>query len=268
MLIAQLSDPHVTRDLSDLPVDPCARLDHVIDAINSRAISPDLAIVTGDLINNGTADEYQLLRTFLDRIDTRVLVIPGNHDNASLLRSALSDFLPDDCAANHVSYVIDDYPLRLVCLDTSWPGRADGVFDTDRAAWLDDALAASNKPTMVFMHHPAFDSGIAFMDTMRLDNPEEFAAIIAKHQHVSTVASGHLHRSLTTRIAHATAVGAPSTTHQLALNFDPTMAGLSLEPSGYLLHAFDGQAVLTHSVTVGEFEVVPLAEFSTGMDPN
>lgn len=266
MLIAQLSDPHVTPDYSDLPIDPCARLDQVIDAINSRSIPLDLVIITGDLINNGTTEEYQLLRTYLDRINTRVLVLPGNHDDAPLMRTELVDFLPSDCAEGHVSYVIDEYPVQLVCLDTSFPGRADGVFDATRAAWLDDALASSNKPTVVFMHHPAFESGIAFMDTMKLDNIEEFTAIIAKHQHVSTVASGHLHRSLTTRIAHATAVGAPSTTHQLALNLDPSMAGLSLEPSGYLLHAWNGQAVLTHAVTVGGFEVVALDEFTDVMD--
>lgn len=268
MLIAQISDPHVTDDLNDLPVDPRERLDIVIDHINAITVPLDLVVATGDLINNGTSEEYSLLLAHLERIDAPVRVLPGNHDDAGLMRSALSDYLPAECADTHLSYVIDNLPVRLVCLDTSLVGHAEGVFDRDREAWLDQTLAASTKPTIVFMHHPAFNSGMRFMDAMSLTNKDEFAHVIGKHPHVSTVASGHLHRSITTRIAHAVATGAPSTTHQLALDLDPSKAGLSLEPSGYLLHSWNGSTVLTHAVTVGDFEIVPIEHFMDEPTPN
>ena len=259
MLIAQISDPHITDDLHDLPVDPRMRLDTVIEHLNATSVGApplDLVVATGDLTNYGTAEEYRLLRSHLERIDARVLVLPGNHDDASLMRTALTDYLPDTLTENHLSYVIDDYPIRLVCLDTSLVGHPEGIFDDERATWLDTSLAASDTPTMLFMHHPAFDSGIEWMDGMSLTNKEEFAEIISRHPQVGTVASGHLHRCLTTRIAHAVATGAPSTTHQLALDLDPSRAALSLEPAGYLLHRWDGATLLTHAVTVGDYELL------------
>ncbi len=267
MLIAQISDPHITEDLADLPVDPRHRLENVIDALNASTVPLDLVIATGDLTNNGTADEYAVLRGHLERITARVLVMPGNHDDAPLMRSELADYLPANAADNHLSYTIDEYSLRLVCLDTSLVGLAGGVFDAEREAWLDNTLAATDTPTIVFMHHPAFNSGMGWMDTMSLDNKEEFAAVIAKHPHVGTVASGHLHRSLTTRIAHAVAVGAPSTTHQLALDLNPNQAALSLEPSGYLLHAWDGSTIMTHAVIVGDFDIMRMDHFVDMMKP-
>ncbi len=266
MLIAQISDPHVTDDPFFIPVDPQERLAHVVAHINASSVPIDLVVATGDLTNDGTAAQYDILDVWLRKLAPRVAVLPGNHDDSALMRTALADFVIGTPADTHLSYVIDDYDLRMVCLDTSEVGRHDGVFDNERSAWLDTSLAASDEPTIVFMHHPAFECGVRWMDLMSLENRGHFADVIGRHPQVLTVASGHLHRSLTTRIAHAVANGAPSTAHQLNLDLHPDRASLSTEPSGYLLHWWNGTTIVSHAVTVNDHEVVRMDEVVAEID--
>ena len=54
-----------------------------------------------------------------------VFVIPGNHDAREPLRAAFGGdgYLPAD---GFLQYAIEDYPLRLVALDTLIPGEGGG----------------------------------------------------------------------------------------------------------------------------------------------
>jgi len=50
-------------------------------------------------------------------------------------------------------------------LDTLVPGQGGGRLGPARLAWLDARLAeAPARPTLVFMHHPPFKTGIERMD--------------------------------------------------------------------------------------------------------
>ena len=71
-----------------------------------------------------------------------VFVIPGNHDSRDLLRAAFGadGYLPKD---GFLQYAIEDYPVRLVALDTHIPGEGGGELCDERLAWLDRTLAAS-----------------------------------------------------------------------------------------------------------------------------
>src|SRR5262249_57465992 len=68
-----------------------------------------------------------------------------------------------------VQFVVDDYPVRLIGLDTVVPGKGEGALCARRLAFLERALAREReKPTVIFMHHPPFDCGIVHMDRIRL----------------------------------------------------------------------------------------------------
>jgi 3',5'-cyclic-AMP phosphodiesterase len=71
-----------------------------------------------------------------------VFVIPGNHDAREPLREAFRDagYLP---AESYLQFAIEDYPLRLVALDTLVPGENGGMLCAERLGWLDTALPAS-----------------------------------------------------------------------------------------------------------------------------
>ena len=212
MLIAQVSDPHVM--LPDDPmagfVDTASRLRAVVAALQDLPRRADVVLFTGDLVNQGRPDEYALVREVMAPLRSRTLVIPGNHDDRAALRSAFADHteLP---TAGHLSYVVDDLPLRLVGLDTTVPGRDDGELDAERLAWLSDALAdGGGRPTVLFMHHPPAPTGMWWMDYGGLKGREHLRELLAGHPEVIRVLAGHVHRSTTTMWGSTLISTAPS----------------------------------------------------------
>jgi len=171
-------------------------------------------------------------------------VLAGNHDEPAALRAAFADmpWLPRDETFLH--YVIEDLPVRLVCLDTTIPRKPEGMLCEARLGWLEDALAAGGKrPTLVAMHHPPFRIGRAATDARPLGGAAVFAALLARHPNVSLVVSGHVHCAVQARVGAAVGLTAPSTAYQF-LNDRRPGAPLSLidQPPGYYLHEWDPEA--------------------------
>ncbi|TMJ73121.1 MAG: phosphodiesterase [Alphaproteobacteria bacterium] len=184
-----------------------------------------------------------------------VFVIPGNHDARAPLRAALGadGYLGGD---GFIQYAVEEYPLRLVALDTLVAGKHHGELCADRLTWLDRTLAAApDRPTIVMMHHPPFMTGIAYMDKYGFDNPGALAEIIARHPQVERILCGHLHRSIDRRFAGTVAGTAPSTAHQVALNLLPDAPlGFAFEPPGYQLHLWrDGIGLVSHTAVLGDW---------------
>jgi 3',5'-cyclic AMP phosphodiesterase CpdA len=99
--------------------------------------------------------------------------------------------LPRDGA--FIQYTVEDWPVRLVALDTLIPGESGGRLCAERLAWLDARLAeAPGRPTVVFMHHPPFVTGMRKMDEMGLDGTDGLAAVIRRHPQVERIVCGHL----------------------------------------------------------------------------
>jgi 3',5'-cyclic AMP phosphodiesterase CpdA len=104
-----------------------------------------------------------------------VFVIPGNHDARQPLRAVFraDGYLSAD---GHLHYAVEDYPLRLVALDTLVDGKHHGSLGPDQLAWLDATLAAQpERPTIILMHHPPFATGITYMDNYSVDDAAAFA---------------------------------------------------------------------------------------------
>jgi Icc protein len=108
-----------------------------------------------------------------------VYLIPGNHEDRRALVAEFPDhsYLPRD--GGFLQYVVERYPVRLVALDTIVPGKGGGLMCGERLQWLDARLReAPARPTMIFMHHPPFRTGIARMDALGLDNAEALGEVI------------------------------------------------------------------------------------------
>lgn len=56
-------------------------LANAVAQVNDLVPQPDLALLTGDLVDRGTAAEYEMLRELLAPLRMPFLVIPGNHDD-------------------------------------------------------------------------------------------------------------------------------------------------------------------------------------------
>ncbi len=157
-------------------------------------------------------------------------------------------------ASSFIQYVIDDFPLRLVALDTVIPGQSGGTLCDERLAWLESALAESRKPTVVALHHPPFITGIGHMDRIGLDASTKLEHIVARHPHVERVIAGHLHRPITVRFGGTIASTCPSPAHQVVLDLAPDGADhFVMEPPAFQLHWWNGQQLVTHTEYIGDF---------------
>ncbi|GAW40612.1 3',5'-cyclic adenosine monophosphate phosphodiesterase CpdA [Brevundimonas sp. SH203] len=254
LLIAHLTDLHVVAPptLCYGMVDTRAFLARAVRRLNTLDPRPDLVVVTGDLVDEPTAEAYGCLRDLLAAIDIPLVVLPGNHDDRALLARTFSehDYLPRDGAKAH--FVLPLGELRLVAFDAVTPGQEHARITQVDLEWLDGALAeTAGHPVMMLMHHPPMPTGLGFMDAMQPALPPAFEAVIARHANVKLIVCGHIHRAMDGMFGGARVAVAPSTAHQFVLAFDPmTPPRLSLEPPLLRLHHWRGGDVISFTTPV------------------
>lgn len=258
MLIAQFSDTHVKPKDDPLygVMDTYAMLDAALARMLSRQPQPDAVIVTGDLAADGRPEEYDALRALLARLPMPYFLIPGNHDDRANLRAAFPAQPWSDSEFLH--YTVEHAPLRLVALDTVIPGAPGGRLCPRRLDWLAARLEeAPDRPTVIFMHHPPFVTGISHMDRMGLEDSTGLARIVSRHPHLVRILCGHIHRAIQTTLAGVPVSVAPSTCFQVELRLaDIPGIALTREPPAYQLHSFDPAGVLvSHTAYVEDFGV-------------
>lgn len=256
MIVAQISDLHIGRPgkLAYELFDTSQRLARCVEKLSRQKPSPDVVLATGDLVDEGTEVEYQRLRELLAPLGMPVFFIPGNHDDRDALRKVFGDHAYLGRAGKPAYYCVEDYPLRLIGLDTTVPGQTGGALDSVQIAWLDERLAAARaRPTLIFMHHPPFRTGIARMDNIGLEpaSAEELGAVIAGHSQVLLLTCGHVHRGIQVRWHGTVASICPSAAFQYGLNLDgPGLEPAPQEPPAYQLHCWNGSQLVTHTVAV------------------
>ena len=268
-LLVQLSDPHITHPgrLISGRVDTAAALRHAVARVLQVRPKPVAVLISGDLVDQGHPAEYALLRELLAPLweaGLPLALLPGNHAARAPLQAAFAGLGGVHCCepgAGAFQYPLDlPGPLRLVVLDRLVPGRPEGGFDDARLAEADALLAARpDMPTLVALHHPPHATGLVAMDAMGLQGGlAGFEALIAAHPQVQRVVCGHLHRLTLGRVAHAAALSAPSTAHQIALDLVPDAAlSIALEPAGWLVHAWGpGLPLVSHLAVAGAHEVI------------
>jgi Icc protein len=257
MLIAQITDTHISTpdSANDRYFRTPEHLERAVAHLNRLVPRPDVVLVTGDLVERGEAEEYARLRSILDRLTMPVYVIPGNHDSRENLTRAFADrgYLP---LQGFLHYTVEEWPVRLIGLDTNIPGAPGGRLCAERLAWLDARLTeAPERPTLVFMHHPPFVTGMLAMDAMGLDGGAALAEVIRRHPQVERVVCGHVHRPMTRRFAGTVASTSPATAHQLALVLAPAQhLAVVMEPPACTLHLWLGPeaGLVSHLSVIGE----------------
>ncbi|MEA5452826.1 phosphodiesterase [Leptolyngbya sp. CCNP1308] len=257
-LIAQISDLHVQSAgaLAYGVVDTNSLVRAAIAHLNRLNPQPDLVVATGDLVQQGTLADYQQLREMLSNLRAPIYLMPGNHDQGTNLRQVFADHHYLASFRDHLSYVVDDYPIRLIMLDNTLPGEKSGRLDHQRLAWLEAQLVrAPEAPTLIFMHHPPFMTGIPWMDRRRVGGSDALADLIAQHSQVERISCGHLHRVMYLRWAGTIASTQPSLAHQSFLDLQPhTASQFVMEPPAYQLHIWGNGSLVSHTVFVGDFD--------------
>ena len=257
MLIAQITDTHIKAPgkLSYGKVDTSQNLEQCIGHINALLPRPDVVLVTGDITDFGRPEEYHQAGLLLNQLTMPYFVISGNHDLPDAMRIEFDEhrYLPVD---GFVHYVIEDYPVRMIGLDTQVVGKPYGLMCQQRLDWLEQQLLADpERPTLVFMHHHPFDTGIEHMDAQNCRNGEALGSLVEQHPQIKYILCGHVHRQV--EVAwHGTLVAiGPSPGHSVALDLNPAgPSAFRLEPRAIKLLHWNGTYLIGHLSYIGEYE--------------
>jgi len=238
MIIAQISDTHIALDSPDAER-RISDFERTIADINTLDPAPDVIVHTGDIVHNGRADEYAKAAEILARARRPVYVLVGNKDERANLRAAFAGDGYLDPASGFIDYTIEDYPLRLIAVDTLNTQSNKGDFCTARAQRLIARIdAEKSKPIAVFAHHPPFEVMVG-PDRINFETPEMMERLRWAVQHsgrVVAVFSGHVHRGTAGRIAAIPATVMPSIATTLRKGEYP--AHMKTLPV-YHIHRFD-----------------------------
>jgi Icc protein len=251
-LLLQISDPHIGANWEGADPDEC--LLRAVEAILTLADRPDALLVSGDLTQNGTPDEYRRVRDLLAPLDLEPHVLPGNHDLRAPLREAFGLRGSGD---EPVSHAVDLGPLRLICLDSTIPGGEAGALDEGRIEWLDAVLGEERqKPTVLAMHHPPLRTEMPAFDRIGLapEAQAAFAEVLVRHRQVVRVVAGHVHRAIVAELAGRAVLTVPSTYLQAALDFTTTpRIAMDPDPPAFAIHALRDGTLASHLQPVARF---------------
>lgn len=261
VLIAQISDLHIKPQgsLAYGRVDTAAALERCVAALNEFAPRPDLVVISGDLADTPTAEEYDHLKRLLAPLKLPFIGIPGNHDSRQMMRAAFprATFA---FPSGPLNQRLEIGGLDLVLLDSSVHGQPHGELDAPTLQWLDATLASSpERPALLFLHHPPFRTGIWHMDRQNLLNAGELAIVVRRHPRVQRIAAGHVHRATLTMFAGVPATICPAPNHAVDLDLAQLREpSFKVEPPAFHLHAWlAGEgfgSLVTHHVPIGNFD--------------
>jgi 3',5'-cyclic-AMP phosphodiesterase len=258
--IAQISDLHIKSPdtLAYGRVNTARALERCVAVLNEFKPQPDLVVISGDLADTPTAEEYEHLKRLLAQLELPFVAIPGNHDSRELMRAAF----PQEYAfpSGALNQRVEIGGLDLLLLDSSVPGKPHGELDAPTLQWLEAMLVSSpDRPALLFLHHPPFKTGIWHMDRQNVLNAGELASVVRGHPRVQLVAAGHVHRATLTMFAGVPATICPAPNHAVDLDLGELREpSFKVEPPAFHLHAWFPDegfgSVVTHQIPIGDFD--------------
>jgi 3',5'-cyclic AMP phosphodiesterase CpdA len=191
-----MSDLHVMPqgELS-MTLDTGARLEQAVDAVIARYGDADFCVLAGDLADLGQPAAYRRLKAIIARLPIPVHITLGNHDHRPSFLSVFGDHFVAE--TGKIDKIIDIKGYRIILLDSSEPGRVDGVLTQAQIAWLKARLAeAADRPVIVILHHNANALHIE-SDNIAILDPEAFIQALKTHPDIRQVIAGHVHLTST-----------------------------------------------------------------------
>ena len=231
---------------------PVATLRRAVAQVLASSVLPEAVVVSGDLVEHGQPDEYAELRELLAPLPMPVYLMAGNHDDRDALRAAFPDHPYLGARDAFIQYAFDAEGWRIVMLDSLDPGRSSGRLCGARLEWLARELdAAAERPVIVFVHHPPFETGVPHVDSSRLLDGAALAEVLGRHDRVERVICGHVHRAMHARWGTTMVTTCPSVFFQ----FEPDLRSDGRyvpggEMPGYQLHRLSEGQLLTYTLAL------------------
>ena len=206
--VLQITDTHLFASSSGclLGLNTEQSLLAVIARIRASHLPADLILATGDLVHDGTAAAYRRIFRHLNNFGLPVYCLPGNHDEASSLQQSLGN--------GQIRYTSDAHHgnWHFIFLDSTIADSEGGHLSEVTLQTLEAQLqSAPDDHTLVCLHHQPVLTGSRWLDTMAVDNREEFLAVIKRYPQVRGILWGHVHQQFDGMHNNVRLMSSPST---------------------------------------------------------
>ena len=254
----QISDPHIVPygHLAYGQVDTAQALANCVETINRKLpeIGPvDMVVVTGDLTDFGTEEEYRRFRELMEPLELPYRAVPGNHDDVATMRACFSDqpWMPPK---GPINWAIDFDAFALIGLDSTVAGHAHGHLSDDTLQFLVTTLDRQDgQPTLVTLHHPPVLTGIEKMDVQNLRDSKQLKSILSGYKGELRLTCGHVHRNIVAPFGNVICQIAPGVSHAVTMDLRAGAPNcLTKEPGGFLLHEVR-TGIMSHHIPVGSY---------------
>ncbi len=193
------SDFHIQekRGILKEGVDPCLKLEKVIEVARELDFKPAFSIVTGDISQEGSEEGYTIAKEYFQEIETLggpVIPVVGNVDRRKNFRKYLLEC--DGEGPCFYSQTVGK--LHILVLDSQTKGADYGSFSGEQLEWLEEELRVAPGPSVIAFHHPVFDMPFLSGMTPAIFDPGDsrrFREIVAG-KGVRAVLCGHLHQCM------------------------------------------------------------------------
>ena len=238
--VLQITDTHLFRDARSrlVGVDTERTFAEVMEAVLRECWPVDLILVTGDVVHDGSEGGYRRLKAQFEDLAVRTLIIPGNHDDSAVMRRVFSS----GRVTFSTNAVLGNW--QFVMLDSCVPGQAGGHMAQRQLELLDRHLGAHpDTHAMVCLHHHPVPMRSNWIDSIGVDNADDFFRVLDRHDNVRGVLWGHVHQIFDEWRRGARLMATPSTCVQFRprqdeFEVDDTPPGyrwLKLYPDGRLV---------------------------------
>jgi Icc protein len=181
-------------------------LESVIASIHARNTPCDLILATGDLVHDGTPRAYERIFSHLAGFGVPVYCLAGNHDEGRTLQKTIDEelihYAEHACHGN----------WHFIFLNSTVPGRDGGHLGPESLQGLDRHLRSMPEThALICLHHQPVMMGSRWLDSMAVDNADEFFAIIDRHPQVRGILWGHVHQQFDRMRGNVKLMATPST---------------------------------------------------------
>jgi 3',5'-cyclic AMP phosphodiesterase CpdA len=163
--------------------------ENLLDVLGST--EPDLVVISGDLTDEGHPHEYDLAKSFVDRIGTeKKILVPGNHDARNAGYTIFEEIF-----GTRFPYYEDD-KVVILGLDSTVPDLDDGHIGRENYQMMTEKLSVEGKMRILTLHHHliaipgtgrerniAVDAG----QVLRLCSELDVDFVISGHRHLPWV---------------------------------------------------------------------------------
>ncbi|MGZ5054051.1 MAG: 3',5'-cyclic-AMP phosphodiesterase [Methylobacter sp.] len=209
--ILQLSDLHIlaTPEAKLLGVNT----EHYFHACLEQAFAEkhhfDLILLTGDLAQDPCPASYQRILGSLETYQTPSICLPGNHDDYELMQQVLNTSMVNCRKQAFLGNWL------LISLNSQIVGEPGGRLSNEELDFLENCLIENpDRYALIAVHHHFLETQSPWMDSMIIENRQEFLARIDKYPQVKVVTTGHIHQVMDVKTAARRILGAPSTCFQ------------------------------------------------------